>query len=637
MWDYVVGLLGIRKQDDYVKNYIEGSNMKAIKYMCAFVIFVETWMILRIVKIVFIGGEQRTVEWIVVHLRLYVVLLISSSLMMWFAVTYGKGKKRSHVIVMTWKIIYSIICVVFGIYVSYLDYIKGEQIMGFLTMILFVGCLLVWPPFISLIILSLSFGIFYIMCDNTVPATVATDINMFTTYVAMVMVSIGNFRQRLNEANKDKGLEYVSRHDELTGIYNMYYFRKKAKEYLRESQSLGDTIDLIYFDIVNFKNYNERYGFEAGNELLKEIAQTLKDLFCNGEVARLSDDHFIVLSKEQLPERKIRLLQEKIYSRQRDVFLGLKAGIYRTDGKKKEGGEGLEDINLLCDRALFAVKSIKNKTDIDICYYDEAIYGMQKRKNYIINNIDKAIKEGYIKVYYQPIVEAKTGKVSSLEALARWKDPNLGMLSPGEFIETLEEFRQIHKLDKHILELVCRDYCMGCELNRVVLPVSINLSRLDFELCDISFEINRMLSEYNVPKEYIEIEITESALTKNREDLDKAISEFKNLKYNLWLDDFGAGYSSFNVLKDYAFDVLKIDMKFLEDFGENERFEPIFVSIIELCSKLNMISLAEGVETEEQYDFLKNCGCDRMQGYLFSRPVIMDELQSMFKSGKLEA
>ena len=637
MWDDIRIRLGLTGQDEYIRDYIEDSNMRAIRYMCAFVIFVETWMILRIVRMSLFGGEVRSAEWIVVHLQLYIVLLISSIAMLWYAVSYRKRKQqRSHNMNMAWKAAYTIICIVFGMYVSYLDYVKGEQIMSFITMILFMACLLVWTPVVSLVILSASFGIFYHACDEAVPATVATDVNMFTTWVAMVMISLANYSQRLSEAVKDKGLEDISNHDDTTHIANMHYFRKAAKELLKDAADKGKELVFIYFDIMNFKTYNERYGFSGGNELLARMAGAIEESFPGGETARLADDHFVVLADVDRPEKKIDLLQEKLFAYQGDVFLRLKAGIYKTDGYNREKTD-IEDINILCDRARFAVMSIKGQTDKLYCLYDEKLHESQRRRHYIVSQIDKAVKDGHIRVFYQPIIEAVTGRVCALEALARWNDPELGMLSPAEFIDTLEEYRQIHKLDACIIELVCRDYREGIESGRTMLPVSINLSRLDFELCDVAKLIGELTDNYNVPRRHLEIEITESALSKNAEALDKAMDNLRVSRHNLWLDDFGAGYSSFNVLKDYSFDVLKIDMKFLDDFGRNDRFEPILKSIIDLCGELKMISLAEGVETKEQFDFLKDIGCDRMQGYMFSKPVPLDELLKKFEDGLLKA
>ena len=636
MPEKLMELLGIEKHDPYVADYIEDTNMRAIKYMCAFVIFVETWMIIRIIKIVTLKTEERSAEWIAVHLRLYLILLAASILMLWFAVTYGRGRKRTWIANFIWKIAYTGICVSFGIYVSYLDYVKGEQIMSFLTMILFVACLLVWRPIISMTLLTACFGIFYYICHRDSPATVATNVNMFTMWVAMMMISVGNYRQRVSEAVKDKGLEDISNHDELTGVANMHHFRKEAVKMLKAAGEEGRQLTFIYFDMVNFKTYNERYGFAGGNVFLIKMAEAIKECFPGGEVARLADDRFIVLADVDRPEKKIELLQERIYANQGDVYLRLKAGIYKTDGRSGDSGE-IEDISIMCDRARFAVKSIKDKSEHLWCFYDERLDGIVRRKHYIVSHIDEAVKKGWIKVFYQPIIDVSQDRVCALEALARWKDPELGMLSPGEFIDTLEEYRQIHKLDTCIIEQVCRDYVDAKDMGQLILPVSINLSRLDFELCDVAQVISDITERYNVPREYLEIEITESALGKNAQALNAAMENLRVSKHNLWLDDFGAGYSSFNVLKDYSFDVLKIDMKFLDDFGNNARFEPIISSIVSLCRELKMISLAEGVETREEYEFLKKNGCDRMQGYLFSKPVPREDLLELFKKGLLKA
>lgn len=636
MWDKLKEWLGICEHDEYVKNYIEDTNMRSMKYMCSFVIFVEAWMIFRTLKIIMFGSEDRTFEWIVVHMRLYSVLMIASILMLWYALTYKRaGRRRSHEVTIVWKLIYTGICMGFGIYVSYLDYVKGEQIMSFLTMILFVACLLVWRPFISLTILSADFLIIYYLCNRAVLASIATKVNMFTIWVAMVMIALSNYRQRMTEAVKDMGLEDISSHDELTHVSNMHHFRKAAVERLKEADKQGKHLTFIYFDIVNFKTCNERYGFEGGNVFLKKMAEAITGDFMGGEIARLSDDRFIVLADVNSPEKKVESLQEKLFTFNGDVYLRLKAGIYVTNGKSADGSR-IEDINILCDRARFALKSIKDKSEVLYCFYDERLDEIARRKHYIVSHIDEAVSKGWIRVFYQPIIDAKEDRICAFEALARWNDPELGMLSPAEFIDTLEEFRQIYKLDACIIDRVCRDYVEAKEQGQIILPVSVNLSRLDFELCDIARVIKDITDKYTVPRNHLEIEITESALSKNAADLNTAMDKLRVSKHNLWLDDFGAGYSSFNVLKDYSFDVLKIDMKFLDDFGKNDRFEPIIGSIIKLCRELDMISLAEGVETKEQYEFLKNMGCNRMQGYLFSKPLPREELLKLIENGALK-
>ena len=238
-------------------------------------------------------------------------------------------------------------------------------------------------------------------------------------------------------------------------------------------------------------------------------------------------------------------------------------------------------------------------------------------------------------MYYQPVVSTKTGLICGLEALARWDDPHYGLLSPSAFIEILEEYRQIYKLDKYIIKMVCRDYREAADNNKPFAPVSVNFSRLDFELCDIVEYLCETVNEYNVPKEYIDIEITESALTDQQEFLPNALKNLRESGHKVWLDDFGSGYSSLNVLKDYHFDVLKIDMKFLSGFKNNEKTRPILKNIVNLTKQLNMVSLSEGVESKEQFEFLCNIGCDRAQGFLFSKPVPLTILREQIAAGHL--
>ncbi len=625
---------GFDSHSQYVRNYIDLSNIKAAMCMSCFVVFVEVWMILRTFAIILFGIENRSQEWIRTHMCLYVVMLIVAITMFVFSVRYLRVKKCSHKTVMLWISIYSLISATFGIYVSYLDYIKKEQILSFITMVLFVECLIVWRPYVSCIILAASFSIFYALCASSVQATVATKINLFTTWVAAIMISVSNYNQRLNEAQKDQGLEDISTHDDLTGISNMRYFRRRAQFMLQNAFEHGRTLTFMFFDIENFKTYNERYGFMRGNELLCRMAVAIKDEFSVGETARFSDDHFVALVDEEEYEfeKHIDNLNSILKELEGDTYLRLRVGIYHTEGMKKDGSEP-EDINLLCDRARFAAGSIKQMADVPYCIYDEKLHEQQRRKRYIISHLDSAVVDGHIQVYYQPIIDAKTGKVYSLEALARWNDPVYGLLSPGEFIEALEEFRLIHKLDKYVVDLVCGDIRDEIENGKHPLPVSVNLSRLDFELCDIAKII--IDTTKGLDKKYLVIEVTESALTKNQSHLGEAVAKLRSEGFSVWLDDFGSGYSSLNVLKDYSFDLLKIDMRFLEGFGKNENLRPILETIIELCRVLNMKALAEGVETQQEYDFLKSIGCDRVQGYLFSKPVTRVALKEMFDEGRL--
>ncbi|MCR4796133.1 MAG: EAL domain-containing protein [Ruminococcus sp.] len=637
--------LGFEKECKYVRDYFYRTNMRASIYMSIVVVVLEIWMIIRMTRTIFEHNLQsRFAYYFEKYYLNYIVLLASGALMLVCAVRYIKGeKKSSRAVGLLVKWIFTLVCIYFGIKVSLNDYSKGEQILTFLTMELFSLCLLTWKPYIAFLISASSYLYFFHRIDqmtavNTglIGTTDATKVNFFIMWLSTMMVCIANYNNTRAQALKDQNLEEVNTYlskisveDELTGIHNMVYFRSEAEKLLNYVTTDRESIIFLFFDIENFKSYNEKYGFHAGNDLLKRIAHMIDAAFNGSLVSRFSDDHFVVLTRLDGVQNVIGELSGEVKRLQKEVHLELKCGAYKPVGDEA-------DVSLACDRARFACNSIKKHYDRTLRLYDKSLEDKFHLKQYIVNNIDTAIQNGYIKVYYQPIVSTKTGCICGLEALARWQDPKYGLLSPGAFIEILEEYRQIYKLDKYIIEAVCRDYRDSVDNKKPFAPVSLNFSRLDFELCDIVGYLCEMVEKYDVPKEFMDVEITESALTVQQDFLPDAIKKLREFGYKVWLDDFGSGYSSLNVLKDYHFDVLKIDMKFLSGFKNNEKTRPILENIVDLTKQLKMVSLTEGVETKEQFDFLGNIGCERAQGYLFSKPVPLKELRERIAAGELK-
>ena len=237
--------------------------------------------------------------------------------------------------------------------------------------------------------------------------------------------------------------------------------------------------------------------------------------------------------------------------------------------------------------------------------------------------------KGWIKVFYQPVVRTLTGEICGVEALARWEDPLRGKISPADFIEVLEEAHLIHYLDLYILEKVCKTFTTIKSENLFKQPASINLSRYDFQLSNIYEQVNEIVESYEVPKDLIHIEITESALTDDPAFLRQQIKKFHDGGYQVWMDDFGSGYSSLNTLKDFKFDVLKLDMVFLKNFDTNPKVPLIISSIINMAKYMGIQTLAEGVETREQAEFLRAVGCEKMQGFLFGIPMSRQTIAKM--------
>lgn len=242
-------------------------------------------------------------------------------------------------------------------------------------------------------------------------------------------------------------------------------------------------------------------------------------------------------------------------------------------------------------------------------------------RQYIQTHIDEALEKGWIRLYYQPVVRALSRTLAGYEALARWQDPVRGLISPAAFIPALEEIHAIHKLDLYMVDQICSLYGPRNDLGFPTVPISFNLSRLDFFDCDIHAEISRRVDRAGIPHGNLAIEITESVFVQDMSVIAPILDQFRQDGYSLWMDDFGSGYSSLNVLNDYAFDTIKLDMEFLRRF--TDRAKVIVESVIRMAKDLNIQTLAEGVETEAQAKFLRSIGCSLLQGFLFSKPFEM--------------
>lgn len=254
-------------------------------------------------------------------------------------------------------------------------------------------------------------------------------------------------------------------------------------------------------------------------------------------------------------------------------------------------------------------------------------------KQYVINNIDEAIRKHYIKVYLQPIVRTLTGEVASFEALARWDDPQYGLLSPAVFIPALEESQQIFKVDCEVIRQCAEHMAERIKKGKPVNPISVNLSRLDFELCYIFDFVEKTLRDYQLPRELFDIEITESVFTQNKDFLLKKVNQFREAGYSLWMDDFGSHYSSLTFLNDFELDLLKFDMAFLRSFTKTSK--EIMRSSAAMAKHLGMKTLAEGVETPEQIAFCKEIGIDFLQGFYYSQPRPFAQLEARFVKEEL--
>ena len=413
--------------------------------------------------------------------------------------------------------------------------------------------------------------------------------------------------------------------DSLTGLPNMEYGRMCGENYADEIRNKGGTPGFVYFDIVGMKLYNSANGFDKGNEFLILFAASLKKNFDNNLIFRLPNDHFAVIADLENIEVKLNDIRKYIKSFISKISMDVHIGICKIDED-----EAILDAS---EKAILACNVQKKTGEVHIRYYDEELRKALILQNYVVNHIDEAIANGYIKVYYQPVVRTITETFCGMEALARWIDPQHGFLNPEAFIGALEESRQIHKLDSFVVQLVCKEMRREMDSGKSVVPVSFNLSRLDFLGCDIFDVVEKALKKYDIDREYIRVEITESIMASDSY-VRNEIERFRKVGYEVWMDDFGSGYSSLNTLKDYKFDELKIDMVFLSKFNEVSR--TIIRSTVRMAKNLGLKTLAEGVETKEQMDFLKGIGCEKVQGYYYGKPMpLKDTIEHMASNGIL--
>ena len=402
--------------------------------------------------------------------------------------------------------------------------------------------------------------------------------------------------------------------DSLTGLPNLEYCRIHGENDVEELLNAGGKPAVVFFDVLGMKLYNNANGFHRGNEFLIHFAAMLKKRFPECLVCRATNDHFVVVADIANLESRLDEIRKYVKGTVSKVSMDLYAGICQIE----------EDVDILdaIEKAKLACNIQKKKGDRFVRCYDENLHKDLMLQNYVVNHIDEAIANGYIKVYYQPVVRTITETFCGMEALARWIDPEYGFLNPGVFIGALEESKQIHKLDSHVIELVCKELREELDQGRPIVPVSFNLSRLDFVGCDIFNVVENALEKYRIDREYIRVEITESIMASDSY-VQSEIQRFRLVGYEVWMDDFGSGYSSLNTLKDYKFDELKIDMAFLSNFNEASRV--IISSTVRMAKQLGLKTLAEGVETKEQLEFLKGIGCEKVQGYYYGKPQPLGE------------
>ncbi len=425
---------------------------------------------------------------------------------------------------------------------------------------------------------------------------------------------------KTEEMEKLKHERYLAIHDKLTGLYNREgFFEKVRSVFVAEPE---ETYLMVCIDIDNFKLINDLFGRETGDDFLIRTAEAIKSYTKEEVSARLESDRYaIFMKKSAYKEEKFVKYPEKVAHLSTDLHypITFHVGVYE-----------IEDIDLpisvMCDRAFMAIATIKGNFQKEVAYYNSKIRKSILREQQLIGEFPQALASGQFKMFLQPQVKTD-GNVYGAEALIRWEHPKEGLLSPGEFVPLFESKGLISSLDQFIWNEAAKKLQNWKEQGINDMYISVNISPKDFVYVDIYRTFTELVKKYDIEPKNLKLEITESAVLLNLEQQLVLIQKLRDFGFVIEMDDFGSGYSSLNMLKDIQFDVLKIDMAFLQQTSNQERSLQILHSIIKLSKRLNMPVITEGVETKEQVDFLKEMGTDYYQGFYFAKPMPVSDFE----------
>lgn len=424
-----------------------------------------------------------------------------------------------------------------------------------------------------------------------------------------------------------------SEKDVLTGGYNRRGFIRITERLLNEVPD-RTKYAVLFFNVKNFKAVNELFGVESGDVVLQNIFRTLTHSKLSPVItARVESDHFVCLveNKNLDFEELTSVCDNKFVKDGKCMNLIIRCGIFYVEEKPMK-------ISGMIDRAKLAKRYITDEYVQPYMVYDHSMQVAYIDKAKLAGELQEGIAKEQFKVYYQPVIDTKTGKIASAEALIRWIHPDKGFISPALFIPALEENGHISELDFYVLKKVWQFINDRCENNKFVVPISVNLSWMDFYDEIMMEKILKEMDRFreNGREHMARFEITETsyaAIRKNRSGILESL-RIKNAK--ILLDDFGSGFSSFGMLQDYDFDILKIDMSFIRKIGENPKTKSIVHSIIGMAHEIGIKTVAEGVETEEQVSFLRQSGCDYIQGYYYSKPLPEEEFVEFLEKADAE-
>ena len=429
-------------------------------------------------------------------------------------------------------------------------------------------------------------------------------------------------RNRTSRAEQSQ-IQLLKERDPLTGLYNASTFYGKAELLLDHRP--GICYEAVYLDIEHFKIYNEWHGREAGDRILRTLAEKLSFIArrFDGVAGYLGGDDFALivpcgLVNEENIEHE---LKKPPFDSEDTIGFQPAFGVCVID-------RPAVSVVTACDHAMIAMNSVKGTYAKRVAWFSASMTEEMQAEATILLEVKQAIKNREFILHWQPQCSTRTGRIVGLEALVRWQHPERGLVMPGAFIPILERNSFVASLDLYVWDEACRHIRSWIDRGRRPIPVSVNISRADLYAIDVVDTIEELVTRYGLDRSLLELEITESAYVED-EKMASAVNRLKELGFTILMDDFGSGYSSLNMLKDVTVDILKIDMGFLDRERDPQRGESILEAIVSMARLMDLRIIAEGAETKEQVDFLQNIGCDYAQGYYFHRPMSTETLEEL--------
>ena len=411
--------------------------------------------------------------------------------------------------------------------------------------------------------------------------------------------------------------ESINQYDSLTRLPVMALFMKRAEDYFLEKYDKGRDPAMIFFDLEGIRPMIARYGNEEGDRLLCAFADLLRKYFGNSNCSRPGGFCFYAFADNRGLSEDIPAIINDMCALAKGQKIVVKAGVFN------DFRDGKDNMDSACSKARFACRNNGHGNASGIYYFDSKMDKAMDFRSFVVDNIDSALENGYIKLYYQTQVRLFNDKFCGTEALTRWEDPVRGVIEPAVYVPILEDNNLTWKLDTHVLREVTGNIKRFADLGMNPLPVSINLTFSDFLVLDVPDTVSGIVHDAGIDPSLINIEITEKTILKDPDYIKSEIERLQGLDFKVVIDDFGNGYSSINMLSDFRFSAIKVDMELMSNF--NERSRKIVESIVVMAKSLKIHTISEGVETGEQVEFLRSIGCEEAQGFYFGKVRNFDD------------